>query len=135
MFNELYDEQQELLKAYQNNGKLFLHSLEEKDRDDIKKMGLSSGLSESDKTVLYVAEKLDAIILSSDKAVRKQAKKRTIEYHGMLWIFDCLVTENYLTKREAREKLKTLILTNIIYQNNMDLQKELDIRIKRWAEE
>lgn len=135
VFNELYEQQQELLKAYQNNGKLFLHSLEEKDREAIKKMGLSAGLSESDKTVLYVAEQLDAMVLSSDKAVRKQAKKRTIEYHGMLWIFDCLVKDGLLSKLEATQKLTKLISTNVVYQNNMDLQKELDTRIKRWAVE
>jgi len=134
VFNELYSDQQELLKAYQNNGKLFLHTLEEKDRAELKNLRLPAGLSESDKTVLFVASQTGAMVLSSDKAVRRQAKKQSIEYHGMFWVFDRLVEQNLLTKGEAAIKLQQLISTNIIYQNNLELLKEMSIRLHKWKE-
>jgi predicted DNA-binding protein (UPF0278 family) len=49
---------------------------------------MPKGLSPEDQSVIYVAQKLEAILLSSDKPVRKLAEKLSIEYHGMIWIFD-----------------------------------------------
>jgi len=36
------------------------------------------------KSVLLIAVKAQAIVLSSDKAVRKYARNQAIEYHGVL---------------------------------------------------
>lgn len=133
VFNELYDEQQDLLLAYQDNGMLFMHSLTAEDRVAILETEYSAGLSENDKTVLHIAVKNEALILSSDKAVRKHAKRHSIEYHGMLWIFDRLVELSLIGKPEAVMKLKQMMSTNIIYQNNAELLKEMALRIKKWV--
>ncbi|GAB1473166.1 hypothetical protein MASR2M69_06070 [Bacteroidota bacterium] len=77
-------------------------------------------MTESDKSVLFLAEKVDAMILSSDKVVRNCAKRRSIEYHGMLWVFDKLVEHKLLSFSEAAEKLELLIRSNMIYQNNAE---------------
>jgi predicted nucleic acid-binding protein len=132
VFNELYDEQQDLLLAYQDNGKLRMHSLTEEDRVVILKTKYSAGLSENDKTVLHIAVQNEALVLSSDKAVRKHAKKLSIEYHGMLWIFDRLVELSLVSKTDAVLKLKQMMTANIIYQNNMELLKEMHVRIVKW---
>lgn len=84
VFNELYDEQQDLLSAYEQVGKLHLHSIDTMQRTEILNTGYSRALSENDKTVLYLAKLLGAMVLSSDKAVRSHAGKDAIEYHGML---------------------------------------------------
>lgn len=89
-------------------------------------------MSENDKTVLFLAEKIQAMILSSDKAVRNCAKKNSIEYHGMLWVFDKLLETNLLSPSQATQKLETLIKTNLVYQNNAELVKEMNIRLKKW---
>lgn len=89
-------------------------------------------LSEVDKTVLFLAEKLNATVLSSDKAVRNYAKSQTVDYHGMLWIFDCLIEQKILTKKEAGDKLKELISLNVIYQNNSKLMGEFRKRLDKW---
>lgn len=132
VLNELYPEQRELLKAYEAGGKLYLHSLNDEDRRAIGENKSTGGLSETDKTVLYMAGKVGAMILSSDKPVRKQAKKCEIEYHGMFWIFDRLVEADLITKAMAVEKLKMMIMVNIIYQNSMELNREMEIRFERW---
>lgn len=132
VFNELYPEQQELLKGYEMGGKLQLHSLNEEDRISIVAAKYTGGLSESDKTVLYIARQFGAMVLSSDKPVRKQAKKCEIEYHGMLWIFDRLVEADLISKALAIEKLKIMILTNVIYQYSRELNKEMEVRFESW---
>lgn len=132
VFNELFNEQKELLSAYNLVGKLILHSINEEDRNQIYKTGYSKALSDNDKSVLYIASKLGAIVLSSDRAVRLHAKKSTIEYHGMLWIFDKLIELNLISVNEACEKLIRLINTNIVYQNNAELVDEMNKRLALW---
>jgi rRNA-processing protein FCF1 len=90
-------------------------------------------LSETDKSVLYIANKLDACVLSSDKALRNCANNKGIEYHGMIWIFDKLVETSALTKKEAIKKLKQLIDTNFVFQNNKQLIAEMEKRLKLWG--
>jgi predicted DNA-binding protein (UPF0278 family) len=132
VFNELHQHQKELLKAYQSIGKFTTHILSEEDRLSIYKFRYPKSLSDNDKTVLHLAEKIDAMVLSSDKTVRNCAKKKSIEYHGMLWIFDKLLESNVITRKTASEKLKKLINYNIVYQNNNELITEMEKRLKIW---
>jgi hypothetical protein len=132
VFNELYPEQQQVLLAFQSLGKLIMHSISEEDRIKIIATPYPRSLSEIDKTVLYLAAKANAMILSSDKAVRQYGKGNSILYHGMLWIFDQLIAEGILHPNEASVKLNLLIQSNVIYQHSAELCREMDIRLKRW---
>ncbi len=133
VYNELYIEQQEWLKIYQSFGKLTIHNLSPEEKDLIQNMSFPKSLSDNDKSVLFLAEKLDALVLSSDKAVRCFAKKHSIEYHGMLWIFDSLIENVLITNEEAISKMRLLISNNIVYQNNMELNAEIEKRVKKWS--
>ena len=133
VFNELYPQQKELLKAFQSVGKLIVHNISGDERVEIAQQSYPKSLSNSDKTVLFLAQKHVAIVLSSDKQVRYNAKIRAIEYHGMFWIFDNLLKAGLITKAEAIEKLKLLIEKNIVYQNNAELLHEMNKRITTWS--
>ncbi len=133
VFFELYDEQQQVLKAYQSVDRLIVHNLREEDFLQIHSEPYPKSLSETDKSVLHVANKINACVLSSDKTVRNCAKNKDIEYHGMIWIFDKLVEASILTKKEAAAKLKQLIATNFIFQNNQPLVAEIQKRLKLWS--
>ncbi|MBO9573105.1 MAG: hypothetical protein J7497_13015, partial [Chitinophagaceae bacterium] len=133
VFNELYPEQQKVLKIYQASGKLFLHTISAEDRSIIFKEKYPKSLSQTDKTVLHLAVKLNAMILSSDASVRNYAKKNSIEYHGMLWVLDQLVDQKLLSGQEATKRLDKLIKTNIVYQNNIHLVEEMGKRKKKWS--
>jgi len=133
VFNELYDNQKDVLRAYQSMRILTVHNITGVERIEIYNQKYPKSLSNSDTTVLYLAEKLSAIVISSDKQVRKNAKSRSIEYHGMFWIFDNLLLQNLITKENAIEKIKQLVTTNIIYQNSLELIHEMNKRIKAWS--
>ncbi len=133
VFMEVHEHQKELLKAFQTMGKFTIHNISQEERLEILKSNYPKSLSDNDKTVLYLAEKLEAIVISSDKTVRHCAKKKTIEYHGMLWIFDRLVEEGIISSEDATLKLKKLINSNIVYQNNAELVSEMDKRLKLWG--
>jgi rRNA-processing protein FCF1 len=129
---ELYIHQQQLLSAFQSVGKLIVHNIKAEDKNEIIKINYPKSLSESDKSVLFLASKLNAIVISSDKTVRNTANKNAIDYHGMLWIFDQFVDQKILTKSEASLKLKSLINSNIVFQNNKILVNEINYRLSRW---
>jgi rRNA-processing protein FCF1 len=129
---ELYYEQQQILKAYQSVEKLIVHNLQEQDFIEIYSEKYPKSLSETDKSVLHIANKIYACILSSDKTLRNCAKNKNIECHGMIWIFDKLVETSALTKNEATAKLKQLIATNFVFRNNPNLVDEIEKRLKFW---
>jgi predicted nucleic acid-binding protein len=133
VYNELYSDQQELLKAYQSIGKLVIHNLTDDERSEMQSFSFPRSLSEIDKTVIFLALKKDAMILSSDKVIRNFAKAKAIEYHGMLWIFDRLVDYNLINKQEAILKIQKLVENNVVYRNNMELMAEIKRRIEGWS--
>lgn len=133
VFDELYDEQQEILRAFQSVGKLVIHNIEHQHRIEILSIKYPRALSPTDKTVLFIAEKINATVLSSDKAVRNCAKNRSIEYHGLLWVFDKLVEASLIDKQMAVSKINHLISANNIYQNNIHLKNEIEKRLKIWS--
>jgi hypothetical protein len=132
VWNELYESHQETLKAYQSVDKLTIHILEEHEIDELIEMRYPKSLSPADQTVIYIAEKLDAILLSSDKAVRNFSKSKAIDHHGMFWIFDQLVEKSIITKYFATLKLKYLVKNNVMYNNNVKLLLEAEKRFTLW---
>jgi rRNA-processing protein FCF1 len=132
VYFELYPEQQQVLKAYQSVDRLIVHNLQEQDFIEIYSEEYPKSLSEADKSVLHIANKINACVLSSDKVLRNCAKNKAIEYHGMIWIFDKLVETSVLTKKEAAIKLKQLVFTNFIFRNNQPLVTEIEKRLKIW---
>jgi hypothetical protein len=133
VYNELFREQQELLKAYMSVGKLTVHNLTSDEKIQIQAENFPKSLSENDKSVIFLAEKLNALILSSDKAVRRYSKTKAIEYHGMLWIFDRLIEYELISKGNAIIKIRQLVSNNIVYQNNMELNSEIEKRVIIWT--
>ena len=133
VFNELFDNQKEILKAYQSVGKLLIHKITSEERALIQSKKFPKSLSDIDKTVIFLAEKLKAMIISSDKAVRIFSKEKAIEYHGMLWILDRLVEIKLLAHSDAIEKIDKLIAGNIVYQNNAELIAEIEKRKQSWG--
>jgi hypothetical protein len=133
VYNELFEEHKQFLTAFLSVGKLTLHILSQDQRIAIHDDNYPRSLSENDKSVIFLAGILDAMLLSSDKAVRIYAKKKAIEYHGMLWIFDRFIEANVLSKQDAIFKLQELVTVNLIYQNNDELMQEVNKRIRNWS--
>ena len=132
VFYELHIGQQAVLESYQSAGKLVVHNLMEQDFIDIHNGHYPKSLSEADKSVLYVANKLNACVLSSDKTVRYWARNKQIEYHGMIWLFDYFVENGALSTTEAKEKLSVLVTTNFFYRNSRKLVEEVGKRLQKW---
>jgi len=133
VLNELYPSQRQVLNAFTEENKLVVHCLTDKEMVEISQIAFPKSLSQVDRTVLYTAKKIDAMVISSDKLVRNYSRGSSIEYHGMLWVFDKMIEYVFLSKRDAAQKLKELISINAIYQNNKSLMEEFLVRIHEWG--
>jgi hypothetical protein len=81
----------------------------------------------NDCSVLFLALKLDAILLSGDKPLRNAGKEKQIEVHGTLWIFDQLVEMKLLPPGIAASKLEYLRSLDRFFP-----EAECHVRLKRW---
>jgi rRNA-processing protein FCF1 len=130
---ELYIEQRQILETYQSVKKLTIHNLQENDFIEISSENYPKSLSETDKSVLFIVNKMNACVLSSDKIIRNFAKNKGIECHGMIWLFDKFVEAGFLTGKEASRKLNQLVATNFVFRNNQQLVDEIEKRLKLWG--
>jgi predicted nucleic acid-binding protein len=64
------------------------------------------GLSFTDASVLELANRIDATILSSDKSLRNESQRRGIVVRGMLWILEELYIQKIVELELLLEKLK-----------------------------
>jgi hypothetical protein len=81
----------------------------------------------NDCSVLFLALKLDAMLLSGDKPLRKAGKEKQIEVHGTLWIFDQLVELKLLPPGIAASKLEHLRSLDRFFP-----EVECHMRLKQW---
>jgi predicted nucleic acid-binding protein len=91
-----------------------------------------TGLSSADVSVLYLAIREDALLLSGDKSLRIQAKVRWVEIHGTLWIMDQLVDSGLLAKRVAAQRLEALLRRTGKERRYLPIA-ECHARITRWS--
>lgn len=64
------------------------------------------GISFTDASVLEAAIRRKASILSSDKSLRNESKRRDIPIHGLLWVLDELYNQEIITLKLLIEKLE-----------------------------
>jgi hypothetical protein len=86
-----------------------------------------NGISISDASGVLLARRLQAILLTGDRRMRRTAESSRIEARGMLWIFDLLVERAALSKDAAAERLARLCSGGSRLPS-----AECDSRLKDW---
>lgn len=77
--------------------------------DEIQKMTEEHpGLSSTDCSVIELAIRKKGSILSSDKSLRNEAKRRKIIVRGVLWVIETLLQKGIISLSIAIEKLELL---------------------------
>jgi hypothetical protein len=112
VFEELNDYQQQVLQTYTTAGKLTLNLLDPEDLEKVDSQPFPKTLSYTDSTVIFLALKLEASVLTGDGPLRKFCDTKKIEVHGILWLFDKFIIRGLLAKEFAAEKLEALLLYN-----------------------
>lgn len=88
-------------------------------------------LSLQDCSVLKLTMSLprDSILLTGDGALRRHATADKVKMHGILWIFDRLVSRRILTPRAAAKHLRELMGKNPRLPAD-----ECENRLHRWSQ-
>lgn len=76
------------------------------------KMDLPRGLSLGDASVLYLAEKRAAVLLTGDRSLSKAAKSRAVPVYSLPALMDYMVRNAALSAASALDKLEILSRKN-----------------------
>jgi rRNA maturation endonuclease Nob1 len=126
---EIADEKQrQEVAKYVESGQLHIDG--NGDFDLILKMYIQyAGLSVTDVSVLELAIRKKAMVLSSDGSLRKISERQGLEVRGAVWIIETLWLEAIITDSVARKKLE-----DYVSSNNRAPRKEIHILIQRIKE-
>lgn len=128
VFEELYQEQKDVLQAVIKAERFQIIESEESDLIEIYAFKQKSqGLSIQDCSAWYYALKLKGMLLTGDSILRKHTKQSGVEVHGILYLFDQMVVNGLITTHKAFEKLETLKKLNCRLPT-----KEIERRLKEW---
>lgn len=88
---------------------------------------VSGNLSIPDCSVCYFARKHNVPMLTGDRRLRRYAEEQSIEVHGILFIFDELVSHDIISTSMAADRLEELFAINARLPKT-----EIRNRINRW---
>lgn len=110
---ELRPDQQSMILKIVEAKKLKIIKLTEEEHEKLENENFGTKkLSLADKTVFYVAKKINAIILTGDNLLRNLSIKNNFEVHGSIWVLDSLVSKQILNPKDAEQKLTELMAYN-----------------------
>lgn len=130
VISELTDsEQKAAVTAFIKRNKLIIGKLKADEVSEVVQRSRETGgkISIADFSVCFYAKKNGYALLTGDKNLRKVATNESIEVHGILFLFDELVSHSILPPKLASE-----ILRNLKGINTRLPIEEVDSRIKQW---
>ena len=80
-----------------------------------------------DKTVLWKSNQLEAVLLTCDDKLRKEAQDQGIEVHGSIWVIEQLVKQKVINPKRG-----VILLHELKMTNNRLPMKEIEKLIRRW---
>lgn len=125
------DEQLQAIKPFIDSKKLKIDDISDKEFNScyVLKLVTLGDLSIADCSVWRMAKNDNAKLLTSDAKLRKAAEKDNVEVHGILFVFDELISNNSLSIEKAIEKL------DVLKEKNKRFSKKLaDIKKEEWQE-
>jgi predicted nucleic acid-binding protein len=130
VLNELHTWQQDVLNDYIQLKKLQIFPIEEAGYAKAALLFPERALSLQDQSLLLIAHKLNATILTSDAVIRKTSIKHNIPVQGLIWILNQLHNASLLPMESSLLQLEHLKL-NPFYRNNIEMHNELRILLKK----
>ena len=131
ILGELNDSQREQLNIFIEQDILKVLELTDTEIVDIAILQAQRPkLSIQDCSAIVCTQKVGGGLLTSDNALRKFAKSKSIEVHGHLWIFDQLFANGKITGITATQKI-----TELVEEVNTKLglpKGEIESRISSW---
>ena len=109
---ECDENQRAQLQEYIDKQLLTVQIISDEDAIEIQLMNFKKGLSEQDKSILFIAKKKNGMVITGDKLIRKWCKQNNIKVHGILWALEEMNETQLLNIQEAINKLEMLLQIN-----------------------
>lgn len=127
VLEELLDEQQELLQAFRDKKELTIRVFTDTEQQAMLEMKVNRGFSDADKTLLYIGQSSEMLLLTGERLMRNYFKKQGVEVRGIIWLFDNFVEKELCSPAVAIEKMEELLRMNPRLPKD-----ECEKRLKNW---
>ncbi len=110
---EVTDENALRFQQYIKKKKIQIWSFSDKEFEEVLKIKSDNPpLSMADCSCFWLCRQLSGTLLTSDGRLRCSASEKDIPVHGILWVFDNLISEKEISIGNAESKLKVLMDIN-----------------------
>jgi hypothetical protein len=99
------EKQWNIVSGFVDAGLLHVHTLSSAELEEMNRSLAIPRIGAEDRTVLFLAVKLKAILLTGDRRLRIEGISRDIDVRGALWVLDELVERKTISPRLAAVKL------------------------------
>ncbi len=117
------------VRPFIDKGVIQIARLTAKEMEALALDPLQSALGFVDLEVLWVATREKGILLTGDLELRKEAKRRKVKVHGLLWILEQLIESKQFTSRQAAKQLRLILAKNAYLP-----PKECERLLQQWEQ-
>jgi hypothetical protein len=110
--DQLNASQQEKIIPFVQANSLLVCNFSSEELTEIVEMDCPRALDIADKTVYYLAEKLEAEVLTGDGPLRRFCATKELTVRGIVWLFDIFLSKGLITHSIAIEKMNELLNFN-----------------------
>lgn len=110
--DQLNDDQYEKVDSFIQAKILKVYNFSSAELTEIVEMNAPKSLEFPDKTVVYLATKLSAEVLTGDGPLRKFCISNQLTVRGIIWIFDIFLKAELINHTVAIEKMNYLLSFN-----------------------
>lgn len=98
-----------VVEALQATGVIKVKSFSDAELKKVRDFQYAASLGIEDQSVLFLANELKAVLITSDKKLRAQASAAKVRMMGILGILDELLAKSIITQQAAAEKLQAMM--------------------------
>jgi hypothetical protein len=112
IIDQLNESQLNKLNIHIGKAAIRVHKFDAEELENIVLFETPRALELADKSIVWLAIKLSAVVLSGDNPVRKFCELKNLPVKGILWLFDEFVEKSLLAETDAHRKMEYLISFN-----------------------
>ena len=128
VYNQLNAGQEKLTQNFVQSKVLFLYSFSYEELLEIASLEFPSGLEMADRSVFYYATKINGIILTGDRKLKKYCERNHQQVKGIIWLFDQILEKELLPPDQLTAKMELLLKINSRLPYD-----ECHARIAKWS--
>ena len=127
ILDQLNEPQRQILNQYIQSLKVTKFTAQE--LQQATAMPAPAALEFPDKSVVFLALKLEASVLTGDGPLRKFCTSKHLDVRGIIWLFDTFLEQELISYQIAIDKMKLLMSFNDRLPKNECLE-----RLKKWED-